>query len=222
MSPWYGLVFVLLWSYLVGAVPTALWFGRLTRGIDIRQHGSGNAGATNALRVFGWKAGLLVLLVDMSKGFAACWWWWRLGPMFSADLGWDPVVWRLFAGCAAVTGHILSVFAGFRGGKGVGTAAGMFFALLPLHTGLCVALFGLVTWRLRWVSLGSLTAAAALPTLTWVGQVTAWHPVPTPLLAVTVAVAVIIFVSHRNNLQRLWQGREPQLGDQPTTPSSAG
>lgn len=212
MTHWFGLIWVVLGAYLLGSVPTALWVGRFLRGIDIREHGSGNAGATNALRVFGWKIGLIVLVVDMGKGFVAAWWLWRLGPLFSGGVPLSDESWQLLGGFAAVLGHILSAFAGFRGGKGVGTAAGMFLAVLPLHTALCIALFVGVTWRFRWVSLGSLTAAAALPLLVWLTGWITTDPVPAPLRWTTLGVALVIFGAHRRNLQRLWQGSEPRLG----------
>ncbi|CAM2010675.1 glycerol-3-phosphate 1-O-acyltransferase PlsY [Acanthopleuribacter pedis] len=222
MTWWLGLIVVPLAGYLVGSVPTALWVGRLLRGVDIRDHGSGNAGATNALRVFGWKIGLFVLLVDMGKGFVACWWLWRLGPLLSPAFELLSVSWQLIAGFAAVLGHIFSVFAGFRGGKGVGTAAGMFLALLPVQTALVILLFVLVTWRFRWVSLGSLSAAATLPLLVWVSARWAAAPIPAPLVWTTTGVALLIFAAHHQNIRRLRQGREPRLGEEPQKKGRAG
>ena len=135
-----SVLIIVIISYLIGSIPTSLITGKVLRGIDIREHGSGNAGATNVFRVLGWKPGVFVLLLDGFKGFAATYWVSQLsfGPNAVA-----PEILQIIAGCTTIIGHIWTVFARFRGGKGVGTAAGMLIALYPLAFLICIAVFGI-------------------------------------------------------------------------------
>ena len=155
------IILALLISYLIGSFPTAIIAGWLLKKIDIREHGSGNAGATNVLRILGWKAGIIVLLIDMLKGFAAVYWVINIIPDVHSINTW--AIYQIMAGIAAICGHIWSIFAGFRGGKGVGTAAGVFLGLQPLPVMICLMVFIGIVYRTRDVSLGSMTAAVLLP-----------------------------------------------------------
>jgi glycerol-3-phosphate acyltransferase PlsY len=201
---WWNLLVVAALGYLLGGVPTAYLAGRC-RGIDIRTQGSGNVGGTNALRVLGWKWGLPVMAVDVGKGYLATWLLPRLS--FSPLPG---VYLAIAAGVGAVLGHIFSPYLGFRGGKGVATGAGMLLALIPGPVGICAAIFFLVAFGTGIVSLGSLKAGAALPLVTWLwGRWVA--PVPPAVQWLTVALAGLVFWTHRSNIRRLLAGKENQF-----------
>lgn len=200
---------IVLVGYLIGAIPTAIIVGKLYRGIDIRQHGSGNAGGTNVFRVLGWKPGVFVILVDMLKGL--------LATLFAAQiriipLAADPVYLQLLAGLAAVFGHIWTAFAGFRGGKGVGTAAGMLFALFPVAATICLLIFLIIAFVTRYVSLASITAALALPIVVFALREFLAIRAPQPLLGFSVFVAILIVYTHRSNIRRLLAGTENRFG----------
>ena len=203
----------MLVSYLLGSIPTSIIVGKMLRGghFDIRQQGSGNAGGTNVLRVLGWKPGLAVMLIDAFKGFAATLWispWRPFGPApISAD------VMPILCGVAAVCGHVWTVFAGFRGGKGVGTATGMVVALYPLAAAICFVIFAAVVYFTRYVSLGSLLAAVCLPLTLWAGEKFFLKSVPAPVFQFSLVLVVLIFYTHRQNLRRLLAGTENRFGE---------
>jgi glycerol-3-phosphate acyltransferase PlsY len=144
-------------AYLLGSVPTAVWAGKIFRGIDLREHGSGNAGAANAIRVLGWKIGVPVLIIDMAKGWLAS----MLPAFFSlAEPGTALITnLQIGTGLTAIFGHILPLFAGFKGGKGVATASGVILAIHPLLTLSCLVVFLVVFLIVRIVSVASMTAA---------------------------------------------------------------
>ncbi len=203
---------VLLAAYLAGSFPTAILVGKLVRGkdFDIRNEGSGNAGGTNVFRVLGWQAGLAVMLVDVFKGFAATYWisrWQPLGPPHI-----DETVLPIVTGVAAVLGHIWTVFAGFRGGKGVGTAAGMILALYPLAALVCLVIFVVVVYATRYVSLGSMLAAVSLPVVLLLAQKLTRQEIPEAHFQFSLAIAFLIVFTHRKNIQRLLEGTENRLG----------
>lgn len=195
---------LLLVSYLIGAIPSSYIGARAARGIDLRQHGSGNLGATNAFRVLGWKTALPVLLFDIFKGWF---------PTFAFPL-WDGVApaaaagggWAFAYGCAAIVGHVFSPYVAFRGGKGVATSSGMLLALTPwgLLAGF-LTWFALV-WITRIVSLSSIIAAFVVPIV-----VLFVHGIG-PVFWICVAVAVFVVFAHRSNLKRLARGEEPRFG----------
>ncbi len=198
---------VALVAYLFGSFPTAIIAGKILKKIDIRDHGSGNAGATNVLRILGWKAALVVLLIDMLKGFVPV--FWLTG--FIVGQGDMVIYFQILAAFAAIAGHIWTVFAGFRGGKGVGTAAGVFLGLAP--AALLIALLGfiIVVFLTRYVSLGSLVAALIF-ILTEIVQKYMLHiPVPDVLLYVSGLVVALIWFAHRANIQRLLAGNESKV-----------
>lgn len=193
MHPAWGL----LAAYLLGSVPAAYLAGR-ARGVDLRSHGSGNLGATNALRVLGWKVGLPVFLFDAFKGFVPAFWF---PQAFSA-----PGHWAMAYGVAAIVGHVKPVFLlgqGGGGGKGVATAAGVFLGLAPLATSVALLVFATVVAASGFVSLGSLTAAVAL-----VLALAATTSLRAPVFALGAAVALFVFWSHRANIGRLRRGEE--------------
>src|SRR5579859_539512 len=197
---------LLLWipvaGYLLGSIPFGLLFTRIFGGGDVRQAGSGNIGATNVARVAGPLPGILTLLLDAAKGAAAVW----LAARFSND----SATWMVIAALAALIGHCFPVWLKFRGGKGVATAAGVFLMLSPLALLGSVIVFILVVAFWRYVSLGSISAAAAMPLLIYL----LWAPHHAPPLAVTfgaLAAAVLIVYKHDGNIQRLVEGEEPRF-----------
>ena len=194
----------LLAAYVIGSVPTAHLVGRY-HGVDLRTVGSGNLGATNVLRTFGWRWGALVYAVDVLKGVVPV-----VGlPSLVAGgaTPWVPIA----LGVAAIVGHVRPVFLlGQGGGKGVATASGVFLGLAPLPTVMVMGLFAVVVWRTRYVSAGSLAAAGMLPV------VLAWQARGVgPLVIVGAAVAAFVFWTHRENIGRLRRGEERRLGGQP-------
>ena len=203
-----NIVLIVAAGYLLGSIPTAVWLGKWFRKTDIREHGSGNAGATNALRVLGLKWGLVIMVLDILKGLAAVL---LLAPLLAFGRPSDPQLLSVLAGAAAIAGHIFPVTIGFRGGKGVGTGAGVMFALAPL-----VALTALIFWVIvvtatRYVSLGSMLAALSVTPLLFL-QGTLFGTAPGgPLLILAVLLTIGVLVSHRANIGRLLQRRENRL-----------
>ena len=196
--------FVILLSYLLGSIPTGAIAGRL-RGVDLRSEGSGNLGATNALRVLGPRVGVPVLIVDIAKGAAAVLLVTLLaGP--EPHLGASGI--RLAAGLAAMAGHVWPLFAGFRGGKGVATACGVFLAMAPLATAASVAAWAVLVCATRYVSVGSIGAVVLLP-FAIAGEATArGRPLPTALIVTAALVAAAVVALHRANIKRLLAGNE--------------
>jgi glycerol-3-phosphate acyltransferase PlsY len=200
---WLSLVPVLLLSYLAGSFPTSIIIGRVFFGTDIRSSGSGNAGGTNSFRVFGWKAGLVVVIFDVGKGMLAALLISRLG----LDSGLPSDVLGLLAGLAAVAGHVWTVFAGFRGGKGVATATGALFSLSPLGIGMAALVFALVLFSTGIVSLASMAGALAFPLALFVFGLMGMASSPW-LFAFSAILAPLIFFTHRANIGRLLRGEE--------------
>ena len=194
-----------LTAYLLGSIPSAVWVGRLLHGIDVREHGSGNAGATNVIRVLGWKTGIPVLLFDMAKGFLAAMLprLFNLAPQDSAML----VNLQIFTGLMAITGHIFPVFAGFRGGKGVAAMFGILLAIHPPVTLLCLGVFLVFFLSTGIVSIGSMAAGIAFPIF-----LLTFFKTPSVFFRIfSVVVAVALLVTHRKNIQRLLKGEEKRL-----------
>ena len=203
------LIVIVLLSYLVGSIPTSIIVGKILRGIDIREYGSGNAGATNTFRVLGWKAGVFVIAVDIGKGVFATLVISKLNltgvPLLASTLL------QIIAGVSAVCGHIWTVFAGFRGGKGVSTAAGMIIALYPIAFLICIAIFTIVLFTTRYVSVSSMIAAVSLPIVFVVLQQIGHRPVSSPLLVLSLIMAGLIIFTHRANIRRLLNGTENRI-----------
>ncbi|WP_022835814.1 glycerol-3-phosphate 1-O-acyltransferase PlsY [Salisaeta longa] len=210
-----SLAVILVLSYLVGSIPGSVWAGKALYGIDVREHGSGNAGATNTFRVVGWKAGVLSTVIDMGKGALAAGGfarWIRIDalPMFG---GWDALtIVGLLAGLAAVLGHMFPIWARFQGGKGVNTAAGILLALSPISTLLTMAVFLIVLLTSRYVSLASMTGAVAFPTIVALRRYVFEADEPLSLLLFGIVVAVAIIAAHQSNIKRLLAGNENRVG----------
>jgi glycerol-3-phosphate acyltransferase PlsY len=182
-------------AYLLGAFPTSYIAGRVAKGIDLREHGSKNLGATNVFRLLGWRWAVPVALIDIAKGALPA-------TLFATWAGGDRWV-AVGLGIAAVLGHIFSPFVGFRGGKGVATAAGIFVALAPVAVLIALPVWGLCLWLSGYVSLSSILAAGTLPL--WVKLT---RPGSLPAFWASVALALLIMYSHRANIRRLLSGTE--------------
>jgi len=196
------LVSIPIAAYFLGSIPFGLLLGRLFSGRDVRSAGSGNIGATNVARVAGPVAGILTLLLDAAKG--------ALAVYLAARLSEQSSTWMMIAGLCALVGHCFPIWLGFRGGKGVATAAGVFLVLSPLSFLGAVILFVLVVLYWRFVSLGSISAAAAMPLLIYF----LWAPHHAPPYAVTfgsLGAALLIVYKHDANIQRMVQGDEPKF-----------
>jgi len=195
----------LILSYLLGSIATAVWAGKIFHKVDVREHGSGNAGATNVIRVLGWKTGVPVLLIDVLKGWTA-----GMLPVFFnlADEGTAMITnYQILAGMAVVTGHIFPVFAGFRGGKGVATISGVLLAIHPLLTISCLGVFLCVLLVSGYVSLSSMIAGLAFPVFLFL-----FFGSPSVFFKVfSVVVAIALIFTHRKNISRLLQGEESKL-----------
>ena len=195
---------LVLAAYLLGSIPSAVWIGRRFYGVDVREHGSRNAGATNTLRVLGAKAALPVFAIDLAKGYAAV----ALSWLACCPEG-SPQMYNLrFAlAAAAVIGHIFPVFAGFKGGKGVATVAGAVLGVYSPAVLLCLATFAVVFVLTRYVSLSSMIAGSMLPVYT----VFVFHRTYVPLIVFFCAVAVLLIFTHRKNIKRLLRGEENKI-----------
>jgi glycerol-3-phosphate acyltransferase PlsY len=211
-----SLFLILLISYFLGSIPGALWSSKALHGVDIRNYGSHNAGATNAFRVVGWQAGVLATIVDMGKGYlsagvvASVI---RIDPLPALSVfGWEtPVLVGLLAGLAAIVGHMFPIFARFEGGKGVNTAAGILLALAPLTTLYTMGVFAVVLLSSRYVSLGSITAAVAFPIIVAIRKYGFGVDIDGSLLVVGLLIATAIIVAHRSNIGRLLRGNENRV-----------
>lgn len=181
-------------AYLTGAIPTSFIVGR-TRGIDLRRHGSGNLGATNAFRVLGWKAATPIFMFDIAKGYFPT----AFFPLWD---GRPAPEWALAYGAAAIVGHVFSIYVGFRGGKGVATGAGVYLALAPLAVLVCLAVWLALVFGTGYVSVGSIVAALTLPAVVYASRG------PGPVLWVGIALAAFVIFAHRSNVRRLLRGEE--------------
>jgi len=204
-------------AYLIGSIPTSVWVGKIFFKLDVRDHGSGNAGATNTIRVLGWKAGLPVFIFDVFKGWFAV----MLASFFlTGQLGDEQLVYLKIALAAAVVlGHVFPVFAGFRGGKGVATLLGVGIALYPVTVWIVLGVFILVLLATGYVSLGSVTGAIVFPFLDifLFRQENVW------LIGLSILVALFIPLTHRKNIKRLLKGEESKFrphrhGNKPDQP----
>lgn len=189
-------------GYLLGSIPFGYLLVRATGGGDIRFQGSGNIGATNVARAAGWSVGVLTLLLDAAKGFLAVW----LSGRFSGG----NIRIMAYAGLAAIIGHVFPVWLRFGGGKGVATALGVFVAISWPAAGAGVVLFLLVLSFWRYVSLGSISAAAALPLLVYLLYAPG-HAPPTAVTFSTLLAAALVIIKHRDNIERLLAGTEPRF-----------
>jgi glycerol-3-phosphate acyltransferase PlsY len=211
------LAIIIILSYLVGSIPTSILIGKAAGGIDIREHGSGNAGGTNVMRVLGWKYGLLVIFLDAFKGAVAVIIVARLffGPLPFENISPfdDFTLVQIIAGIAAVIGHIWTVFAGFRGGKGIATALGMLVMLVTVEMLIAIGIFALVVIISRYVSLGSIIAAISVPSTLFIRENLFHVDIPgySTLFPFIIAVSALVVFTHRKNLVRLLKGNENKL-----------
>jgi acyl phosphate:glycerol-3-phosphate acyltransferase len=187
-------------SYLLGAIPTSYLVSRAFASIDLRQHGSGNLGATNLYRVLGWKYAIPVALFDIAKGLVPV--------VLFAPWASRSQLFALACGVTAIVGHVFSVFVRFKGGKGVATAAGVMLGLTPLALAIAATVWGLVLLLTGYVSLSSIAAALVLPFAVYLME----HRVTPEVLWIDVAVAVGVILLHRKNIQRLLNGTESRFG----------
>lgn len=196
------IIVIIILSYLVGAIPTSIWIGRIFFKIDIREHGSGNAGATNVMRVLGVKTGIPVLLFDIFKGWAAV----RLiylFPEFQSDT--DFIInLSIIAGMCAVLGHIYPVYAGFKGGKGVATIFGVLLAIHPLSTLCAAGVFIITLLFTKYVSVSSIMAGFSFPF--WI--IFVFNSPFTYLRLFSVIIAVLLVVTHLKNIKKLFRREE--------------
>jgi len=213
-----NMAIVVLLSYIVGSMPTSVMLSKWRHGFDIRTKGSGNAGGTNVFRVLGWKSGLFVTTIDVLKGVIA--------TVFVARLFWDPTlpfynrtpfddftIIQMICGGAAIVGHVWTIFAGFKGGKGMATAAGMLIGIAPTEFAVSGAIFAIVFFSFRYVSLGSICAAIAFPLSLIIRHNILSDEIHSykTLVFFSVGVAVLLVYSHRANIKRLLEGTENKI-----------
>lgn len=208
---------IIILSYLVGSIPNSIIISKAVKGIDIREHGSGNAGGTNVMRVLGWKYGVTAMLLDALKGVVAVVFIARLhygGMPFENVTPFDDfTLVQIIAGISAVIGHIWTVFAGFKGGKGIATALGMLIIIVTIDMLVAVAVFALVVTISRYVSLGSILGAIAVP-LTLIIRENLFHVNIEgygTLLPFVIFVSLLVIYTHRKNVIRLINGSESKL-----------
>ena len=192
-------------AYLLGSIPTAVWVGKAKYGVDVREHGSKNAGATNTFRVLGKKPGIVVLSIDILKGFVAV-----IIPYLAGVGEWNSdelINVKLVCALMAVIGHVLPIFAGFKGGKGVATSLGVIIGVHPAAAGICLVLFLIVFIVSHFVSLGAIVAACSFPlTIALYFKATSvW------LIAFSITLSLAVIYAHRKNIRRLLQGEENRM-----------
>jgi glycerol-3-phosphate acyltransferase PlsY len=213
-----NMVIVVLLSYIAGSIPTSIMLSKWLHGFDIRSKGSGNAGGTNVFRVLGWKLGVFVIVIDGLKGV--------LATTVIARLFWDPTlpfynrtpfddftIIQMICGGAAIIGHVWTVFAGFKGGKGIATAAGMLIGIAPTEFAVSIGVFFIFFFSFRYVSLGSIMAAVAFP-LSLIIRYNILsdeiHSYKT-LVFFSTGIALFLIYSHRANIKRLIEGTERKI-----------
>ena len=200
----------LLAAYVLGSTPTSFWVGKSLYGVDLRNEGSGNLGATNTYRVLGWKAAIPVFVVDVLKGWVPAWWFPRLAG--TADPNW-----AIGFGAAAVLGHVFSFWVRFRGGKGVATSAGVLAALAPISVAAGFVVWAAVILVTRIVSAGSMAAAVAAPVAAALSP-----DVPRSVTVFLGALGAFIIWAHRSNIRRIMAGTEARIGGKRTGEAPGG
>lgn len=196
-------ILLLIAAYLFGSIPFSVFIGYLFAGVDVRKHGSGNAGATNVYRVAGLPAAIIAGVLDVSKGVL---------PVLTAKMLFPNVEWlHVATGATAVIGHIFPVFAGFKGGKGVNALLGMFLVILPVEVLLAFAIFAIVFALTRIVSLGSMIAGVSLSLIVVIEKYIMSKNISPLLLSTCLAVSLLVLFTHRANIRRLIRGEEKRL-----------
>ena len=198
-------VFALLAAYILGSIPSAVWIGRVFYGIDVREYGSGNAGATNTFRVLGKKAGIPVMIIDILKGYAAV----QLATIIGSYLpGTQQFVnFKLTLGVAALLGHIFPVLAGFRGGKGIATLLGIVSGVHPPAALICAGIFVITLLASNYVSLSSMISSVAFPIIIMF----VYHETIRSLNVFSMFVAILVLITHQKNIERLLKGEERKV-----------
>lgn len=194
-------ILFLLGAYLVGSIPTAVWIGKYFYKIDVREYGSGNAGATNVFRVLGKKAGIPVLLIDILKGFVA------VSIAYSSDyiVGSKQFInLQLVLGIASLVGHIFPIFASFRGGKGIASLLGIILAILPFAAFISMGIFIAVFLISSYVSLGSMSAAISFPIIV----ILVFKTTSPSLIIFSILIAIMVLITHQKNIERLLRREE--------------
>lgn len=197
-----SLILVCLAAYALGSVTTAVWLGKLFHKIDVREHGSGNAGATNTIRVLGWGTGIPVLLIDIAKGWLAA----SLPILFEiSEHGSDQMInLQILTGMIAIIGHVFPIFAGFRGGKGVASTFGVLLALSPIVTISCFVVFLGVLLITGYVSVSSMSAGISFPVFVF-----ALYDSPSLIFQIfSILIGIAIVVTHKKNIVKLRAGKE--------------
>ncbi len=218
IDPTLRLIFIGLLSYLIGSIPTAVIVSKRFFGFDIRTKGSGNMGSTNAFRMLGWKWGIFVQVVDIAKGLAAVVFVSHLMeghhlPFTNRTPFEDITVVKIIAGASAVLGHIFSVFVGFKGGKGVNTAAGMLIGIAPIEVSIAAGVFILAVMLSGYISLGSILAAIILPGAmafrynVFGATIDGYHT----LIWFSISISALVIYMHRSNIKRLLSGTENKM-----------
>jgi glycerol-3-phosphate acyltransferase PlsY len=211
------LAIIVILSYLAGSIPNSIIISKAVSGIDIRKHGSGNAGGTNVMRVLGWKYGLTVIFLDALKGAIAVV---IISRLFYGPLPFENVspfddftLVQIIAGMSAVIGHIWTVFADFKGGKGIATALGMLLTLITIDMLIAVGIFALVVLVSRYVSLGSIIAAISVPSTLFIRENLFHVDIPgySTLFPFIVGVTALVIFTHRKNLVRIFNGNENKI-----------
>ncbi len=202
------LIGAVILAYLFGSIPTAVWLGQSFYGVDVREYGSGNAGATNTFRVLGTKAGIIVMVVDILKGWTATNLAYFIGPSVTGPLDAAQFVnYKLALGVIAVVGHLFPIFAGFRGGKGVATLFGMVLAVHFEAALVCVSVFLIVLLLTNYVSLSSICAGFAFP----FSIVFLFHTPVRSVLLYGICICALILITHQKNIERLLKGKESKV-----------
>lgn len=212
-----SLFVVIVICYLIGAIPSSLWMGKIFYKIDVRDHGSGNAGATNTFRVFGWKAGTAVLLFDFGKGLLCT----TVISGLAYQIGSGPVAFHenwdahsmllILSGVAAVIGHMFPVYAKFKGGKGAATACGMLYGIEPISISITLAIFLVIIFTTRYVSLGSIIGAIIYPFSQLSLRYGLGVEIDGSVIIFSSVIAFIIIVKHKGNIKRLMEGTENRI-----------
>ena len=209
-----NLFFIVTLSYLVGSIPTSIIVSKAVKGIDIRDYGSGNAGGTNVMRVLGWKWGVLTILLDAFKGAIAVIFIARLYldnfPFNNITPFDDFTLVQIFCGIAAVVGHIWTVFAEFKGGKGIATALGFLVTIITVDMLVAVGIFAIVVYVSRYISLGSIVAAISVPLILIIRENVLGVDIPgySTILPFVIAISLLVVYTHRSNIERLLKGSE--------------
>ncbi len=198
------LIILIILAFLIGSIPSSVWIGRIFFKVDIRKMGSGNAGATNTIRVLGWKAGIPVLIIDIFKGWIAVY----IANFFFFDfVGNQFIYFKIILATSAVLGHIFPIYVGFHGGKGVATLLGVGIALFPLASLIIAGLFLVILFISRIVSVSSIIASIAFPIVV----IFILNTEEVPLIILSIVVAVFVPITHKKNIKRLLKGEEKKF-----------